>query len=256
MKTNEETPQLGICRESITPHTINSHPNLVGFCEGTWTLIKSLCNKPAGSVNPNLGLCFACVLTKDHEGACKSGGTCVKHGAYINWPCPKCEQELYEADAKMKELIFGSTQDDDNSKKSLIFRHDNDKDARRYRWLRYHLEYIDFNPAPELTLTCDTCDVGLDYAIDKAIEKNEPGPSTVILSRSKGVIVKESSKELPKQRIRVQGWDGVMSDDVFYGYGEGSDKICWRHTVTEAPCSYPITHWTPLFDFNTALKGK
>ena len=39
-------------------------------------------------------------------------------------------------------------------------------DAERYRWLREHLEYIKFASISEPTLTFDTCDVGLDYAID------------------------------------------------------------------------------------------
>jgi len=52
-------------------------------------------------------------------------------------------------------------------------------DAQRYRWLRTHLEFINFaggHVFDEIKgsvhsgfLTCDTCDVGLDYAIDKRI---------------------------------------------------------------------------------------
>ena len=38
------------------------------------------------------------------------------------------------------------------------------RDAKRYRWLRSHLEYINFDG-----LTTDTCDVGLDHAIDSKI---------------------------------------------------------------------------------------
>lgn len=41
------------------------------------------------------------------------------------------------------------------------------QNAARYEWLRSHLQFINFEG-----LTCDTCDVGLDYAIDKAI-RNE-----------------------------------------------------------------------------------
>jgi hypothetical protein len=37
--------------------------------------------------------------------------------------------------------------------------------AARYEWLRSHLEFINFDG-----LTCDTCDIGLDYAIDKNID--------------------------------------------------------------------------------------
>lgn len=51
-------------------------------------------------------------------------------------------------------------------------------DAERYRWLRVHLEYIDFEGGSVLEngqckhsspLTVDTCDIGLDHAIDKRI---------------------------------------------------------------------------------------
>jgi hypothetical protein len=38
------------------------------------------------------------------------------------------------------------------------------RDAERYNWLREHLEFINFDG-----LTTDTCDVGLDYAIDRRI---------------------------------------------------------------------------------------
>jgi hypothetical protein len=41
-------------------------------------------------------------------------------------------------------------------------------EARRYRWLREHLEFIKWEGAGE-TLTYDTCDVGLDHAIDSHI---------------------------------------------------------------------------------------
>lgn len=34
-------------------------------------------------------------------------------------------------------------------------------EAARYRWLREHLEFIRFEG-----LTCDTCDIGLDYILD------------------------------------------------------------------------------------------
>jgi hypothetical protein len=40
------------------------------------------------------------------------------------------------------------------------------RDALRYRWLREHIEHINFN-----NLTCDTCDVGMDHAIDMALDK-------------------------------------------------------------------------------------
>jgi hypothetical protein len=38
--------------------------------------------------------------------------------------------------------------------------------AERYQWLRANLQHINFGG-----LTTDTCDVGLDYAIDRRLEE-------------------------------------------------------------------------------------
>lgn len=44
------------------------------------------------------------------------------------------------------------------------------RDALRYRWLRSEgFRHINFEG-----LTCDTCDVGLDHAIDEEIAKLQP----------------------------------------------------------------------------------
>lgn len=47
------------------------------------------CGQPAGSFHPRLGLCYACVLPKNHEGEHKRGGCCWKHGAYMGEQCPQ-----------------------------------------------------------------------------------------------------------------------------------------------------------------------
>lgn len=79
-----------------------------------------------------------------------------------------------------------------------------------------------------------------------------------------GTMMRDANLELPEQRIRVQGWDGSLSHDCFYGcgtlsirgwYTPDSEKICWRTTHDEKPVSAndPITHWTPLFNFRENL---
>lgn len=46
------------------------------------------CGKPAASFIPCWGMSFACVRPKGHEGDCRQGGTCVKHGEYFGERCP------------------------------------------------------------------------------------------------------------------------------------------------------------------------
>lgn len=69
-------------------------------------------------------------------------------------------------------------------------------------------------------------------------------------------LIRDASTEFPEQRIRVQGWDGTISHDCFYGSGskQGDADVCWRMTEDEKPVRYPITHWTPLFNFRGNLK--
>ena len=47
------------------------------------------CGKSAAPFIPRWGLSFACALDKGHEGACKQGGNCRKHGHYIGENCPQ-----------------------------------------------------------------------------------------------------------------------------------------------------------------------
>lgn len=44
------------------------------------------CGKFAASFSPKRGEYFSCVLQPNHEGECRPGGTCVKHGKYIGEP--------------------------------------------------------------------------------------------------------------------------------------------------------------------------
>ena len=52
------------------------------------------CSKFAASFIPRRGEYFSCVLPLGHEGECRPGGTCFKHGAYSSEPGkpPKCPQ--------------------------------------------------------------------------------------------------------------------------------------------------------------------
>ena len=65
-----------------------------------YNLPAKKCGKPAKPFVPRWGMSFACVLDKDHEGDCRPGGTCFKHGPYVGdqcpqWPeCVKLEEEL------------------------------------------------------------------------------------------------------------------------------------------------------------------
>ena len=63
------------------------------------------------------------------------------------------------------EMIMGKLDRLDYSVQQLV------RDAARYRWLRSNLQFVNFEG-----LTCDTCDVGLDYAVDKAIRKADGRP--------------------------------------------------------------------------------
>jgi hypothetical protein len=47
------------------------------------------CGKPAKPFVPRWGMSFACVLDKDHDGPCRPGGTCFKHGPYVGDQCPQ-----------------------------------------------------------------------------------------------------------------------------------------------------------------------
>lgn len=55
------------------------------------------------------------------------------------------------------------------------------EDAIRYRWLRSHLEFINFSG-----LTYDTSDVGLDYAIDRVVELESAAPSLLANQQTSG----------------------------------------------------------------------
>lgn len=65
---------------------------------------------------------------------------------------------------------------------------------------------------------------------------------------------KAVDENLPDQRIRVQGWDGQLVHDCFYGKGSFDsivchNEICWRTTHDEKPVRYPIISWVPFFNF-------
>lgn len=65
-----------------------------------------VCDRPAASFIPRRGEYFSCVLEAGHEGECRPGGTCYKHGKYSSEPgrppkCPhwpKCIEELSAVD--------------------------------------------------------------------------------------------------------------------------------------------------------------
>jgi len=44
------------------------------------------CGKFAASFIPRRGEYFSCVLEPNHEGECRPGGTCFKHGPYVGEP--------------------------------------------------------------------------------------------------------------------------------------------------------------------------
>lgn len=55
------------------------------------------CGERAEALNPRLGLYYACVLPKGHDGDHQKGGTCLKHGAYVGDKCPSwpwCADEI------------------------------------------------------------------------------------------------------------------------------------------------------------------
>lgn len=49
---------------------------------------KLRCGKPAGHLIAGASW-FSCVLPPNHEGECKRGGTCFKHGDYVGDKCPQ-----------------------------------------------------------------------------------------------------------------------------------------------------------------------
>jgi hypothetical protein len=63
------------------------------YDETKWKKMYSKkCDKPAASLNPRRGEYFSCVLLEGHEGECRPGGNCFKHGEYVGEPNkpPKC----------------------------------------------------------------------------------------------------------------------------------------------------------------------
>jgi hypothetical protein len=54
-----------------------------------------------------------------------------------------------------------------------------ERDAARYRWMRTNLNHVNFEG-----LTTDTCDVGLDFAIDLAIRRSTESGRTLETGRS------------------------------------------------------------------------
>ncbi len=74
------TPQL-----SEPDHIVDAH-ELVSEPEGAEATKQ--CGQHAGSLNPRLGLNYACVLPEGHEGEHRRGGTCFKHGRYVGENCP------------------------------------------------------------------------------------------------------------------------------------------------------------------------
>lgn len=51
--------------------------------------VAEKCNKAAAPFIPRWGMSWACCLSAGHEGECKRGGNCVKHGEYIGDNCPQ-----------------------------------------------------------------------------------------------------------------------------------------------------------------------
>lgn len=47
------------------------------------------CGKPAESMIPRWGMSWACMLEPGHEGDCRGGGNCFKHGEYVGPQCPQ-----------------------------------------------------------------------------------------------------------------------------------------------------------------------
>lgn len=75
------------------------------------------CGKPAAPFIPRWGMAFACVLPKRHEGECRRGGTCSKHGDYVGDKCPKFDEDVAaftdQADAdieRSRELVKSFSQ--------------------------------------------------------------------------------------------------------------------------------------------------
>jgi len=64
------------------------------FDEGQRGVVVKKCGKFAAPWIPRRGEYFSCVLLEGHEGECRPGGTCFKHGEYSSEPGrpPKCPQ--------------------------------------------------------------------------------------------------------------------------------------------------------------------
>lgn len=57
------------------------------------------------------------------------------------------------------------------------------------------------------------------------------------------------ASDLPREAERVWAFNGVSSGDCFYGRQspiDGDTTVCWRHTLTEEPCRWPVVCWQPL----------